>query len=83
VLPHATKNAKYIFDDQITHNNGEQWRDRIRQCDRYSPLVGIYNSRRKEGDGEHRADNATHNLKTPVEPALDTIDGNKISVHYS
>jgi hypothetical protein len=78
MLPHAINHAKYIFDNRVTHNNGEQWRDRIRQCNRYSPIVGVYNSRGKETDGEHRAGNATQDLKKMlVELTRGTIDGNK------
>ena len=63
----------YVFDDRVAYNNGQQRRHRVRQCDRFPFVVGIYNSRRKDGDGQHRADNVTHNLGLSVEFAFRTV----------
>jgi hypothetical protein len=81
VLSHnIIRNTKDTFDDQVTHHDGEQWRDRIRHCNRYSPAMGVYNSHRQDGDSEDRADNATHNLKMPIKRALGTIDGKMLTL---
>ena len=66
--------AKYVFHDWTAYNNSEQRSHGICQCDRVSLRVGIYDARRKEGDGEYGTDDATDDLALSAESAINTFE---------
>jgi hypothetical protein len=52
-----------VYHDEVTHDYREKWRDRVRKCDGLVILIGAYNSRREEGNGEHGADDMANDLR--------------------
>ena len=70
-----------VFDDRTAYNNSEQRSHGICQRDWMSLFVGIYDARRKDGDGQYGTDNATDNLALSTESVIDAFDGG--DVRYS
>jgi len=81
MAPHTMRIAIYVFDDRTAYNNSEQRSHGICQRDWVPLLVGIYDPRRKHGDGQYGTDNATDNLALSTESAIDEFDGG--DVRYS
>ena len=51
-----------MFHDKVTHDYREKWRDRVRKCNGLVLLIGVYNTGREEGNGEHGADDIVNDL---------------------
>jgi hypothetical protein len=72
--PHIMRIAKYVFHDGTAYNNSEQRCHGICQCDRVPLRIGIYDARRKEGDGEYGTDDATDDLALSAESVIDAFE---------
>ena len=72
--PHIMRIAKYVFHNATAYNNSEQRSHGICQCDWVPFVVGIYDARRKEGNGEYGTDDATDDLALSAESVIDAFE---------
>jgi hypothetical protein len=71
-----------MYYDGTAYNNSEQRSHGICQCDRVPLRVGIYDARRKEGNGEYGTDDTTDDLALSAESVIDAFKRGR-DVRYS